>query len=209
VFTTILSGIINGAWSPAVVNLTLVPVVAGVALASMKELSFTWLAFIGAMVSNLSFSLRSIFMKRALANKADCAAKNLDSANIYAVLTIFSFILSIPLALYFEGSQLMEELPGLEIPQMEIVKLNVITGLFYYLYNESASLALGKLNSVAHAVCNTVKRVVIMIAVNAYFSKPMSDQSKLGSGIAIGGTLLYALVKNHVAAAAEKKNKKA
>ena len=45
-------------------------------------------------------------------------------------------------------------------------------------YNEAASLALGNLDGVAHAVCNTVKRVVIMIAMflSGLESKPMTEQ---------------------------------
>lgn len=206
VFSTILSGLILGTWAPTVVNLTLVPVVAGVIMASFGGLEFNVAAFTGAMVSNVAFALRSIYMKKVLADKADCKAKNLDSANIYAVYTIFAFMISIPLTLYFEGPTLYGNWSTVteSVSEYEIVKLNLITGLFFYLYNESASLALGNLNAVAHAVCNTVKRVVIMIAVNVYFMKPMSTQQTVGSTIAIGGTLLYALVKNSVAAKAKK-----
>lgn len=211
VFSTVLSGIILGTWAPAVVNLTLVPVMAGVIMASFGGLEFNWAAFAGAMISNLAFALRSIYMKKVLADKKDCEAKNLDSANVYAVYTIFSFMLSIPLALFFEGQTLMENWSTTvtaEVSVNEIVKLNLITGLFFYLYNESASLALGNLAAVAHAVCNTVKRVVIMIAVNVYFMKPMSQQQTIGSTIAIGGTLLYALVKNSVTSKAATTEKK-
>ena len=45
-------------------------------------------AFIGAMVSNLAFALRSIYMKKALGDDKACKAKNLTSANVYAVYTI-------------------------------------------------------------------------------------------------------------------------
>jgi len=193
-----------------------VPVVAGVAWSCMKgfTIEVNVAAFIGAMVSNLAFALRSIYMKQALKDKAACTAKNLDSANVYAVYTIFAFILSIPLAYFFEGEKLTSAWASGEvtakISEMEIVKLNLITGLFFYLYNESASLALGNLDGVAHAVCNTVKRVVIMIAmfVSGLEDKPMTTQKMTGAAVAIGGTLLYAVVKNNVAKA-EAKAKKA
>ena len=47
VFSTVLSGIILGTWAPAVVNLTLVPVMAGVIMASFGGLEFNWAAFAG------------------------------------------------------------------------------------------------------------------------------------------------------------------
>eukprot|EP00620_Florenciella_sp_RCC1587_P022269 CAMPEP_0182570978 /NCGR_PEP_ID=MMETSP1324-20130603/11117_1 /TAXON_ID=236786 /ORGANISM="Florenciella sp., Strain RCC1587" /LENGTH=317 /DNA_ID=CAMNT_0024785425 /DNA_START=46 /DNA_END=999 /DNA_ORIENTATION=- len=210
VFSTILNGLINKSWAPMQVNLTLIPVVAGVAWSCMTGFSIEMNvnAFIGAMVSNLAFSLRSIYMKNALKDKTACAAKNLDSANVYAVYTIFAFILSIPLAYYFEGEKLASEWPTItsKISELEIVKLNIITGLFFYLYNESASLALGNLDGVAHAVCNTVKRVVIMIAMVVSGIDPaMSTQKMTGAAVAIGGTLLYAVVKSNVANAEKAK----
>ena len=43
------------------VALSLVPIVLGVSLASMTELSFTWVAFGAAMASNLAFASRNIY----------------------------------------------------------------------------------------------------------------------------------------------------
>lgn len=206
VFQTVLKGLINNEWLPLVVNLTLIPIVVGVAIASMKGFSIDMNvpAFIGAMVSNLAFSLRSLYMKKALADKTACAAKNLDAANVYAVYTIFAFIISIPLALYMEGPELLSDfnsvMAGLEITEFDVVRLNIITGLFFYLYNEAASLALGNLDGVAHAVCNTVKRVVIMIFMSlSGLQKPMGTQAIIGSTVAIGGTLLYSIVSKNAA----------
>jgi len=200
VFSTILSGIIMGDWAPWQVNATLIPIVAGVALASAKELSFTWAAFGGAMISNLAFALRSIYMKRAMKDKEANAAKGLTTANLYAVYTIMAFVLSIPVAVAMEGADLVANwsLVTAQTPVSQLARLNFLTGIFFYLYNEFASLALGNLNAVAHAVCNTVKRVVIMVAINIAFQQSMSNQAMLGSAIAIGGTLLYALVKDMV-----------
>ena len=48
-------------------------------------------------------------------------------------------------------------------------------------YNEASSLALGNLDGVAHAVCNTVKRVVIMVAMSV-FDKPLTAQKWTGAG---------------------------
>lgn len=211
VCTTILTGMIMGVWAPMKVNATLIPVVAGVAIASMKgfTIDMNVPAFIGAMVSNVAFASRSIYMKKALADKAACAAKNLDSANVYAVYTIFAFMISVPMAYYMEGEQLRGDWATVTagISEFEIVKLNIITGLFFYLYNESASLALGNLTGVEHAVCNTVKRVAIMIAMSVSgMQKPMGTQAIAGSVLAIGGTLLYAVVKNNVATTKAKKS---
>ena len=62
--------------------------------------------------------------------------------------------------------------------------------------NEVAFLALGRVNPVTHAVGNTIKRVVIIIASVIAFKTPISGLGIIGSAIAIFGTLLYSLAKS-------------
>ena len=53
-----------------------------------------------------------------------------------------------------------------------------------------------QVNPVTHAVGNTIKRVVIIVASVVAFKTPMSTGSIIGSSIAIFGTLLYSLAMN-------------
>lgn len=46
-----------------------------------------------------------------------------------------------------------------------------------------------------HAVGNTIKRVVIIVAACLTFRTPMTPLAITGSSVAIAGTLLYSLVK--------------
>ena len=73
---------------------------------------------------------------------------------------------------------------------------SLLAGAFYYLYNEVAFLALGRVNPVTHAVGNTIKRVVIIVASVIAFKTPISTLGVIGSTIAIFGTLLYSLAKS-------------
>ena len=47
-----------------------------------------------------------------------------------------------------------------------------------------------------HAVGNTVKRVVIIVASVIAFKTPVSTEGVIGSSVAIAGTLLYSLAKS-------------
>ena len=53
-----------------------------------------------------------------------------------------------------------------------------------------------QVNPVTHAVGNTIKRVVIIVASVIAFKTPMSTGSIVGSSIAIAGTLMYSLAMN-------------
>ena len=63
------------------------------------------------------------------------------------------------------------------------------------IYNEVAFLALAEVAPVTHAVTNTVKRVVIILASIIVFKTTITPLGAVGSGITIVGALLYALAK--------------
>ncbi|CAM9662658.1 unnamed protein product [Phaeothamnion confervicola] len=66
-FTAFFSAFFMGAVLPFPVYVTLLPVVSGVALASLKELSFSGTAMAAAMCSNTCAAGRSVFGKAAFA----------------------------------------------------------------------------------------------------------------------------------------------
>ncbi|XP_021987297.1 triose phosphate/phosphate translocator, chloroplastic-like [Helianthus annuus] len=55
-FNAVASQFILGQSIPITLWLSLAPVVIGVSMASLTELSFNWLGFISAMISNISFT---------------------------------------------------------------------------------------------------------------------------------------------------------
>ena len=63
VFSAVLSRIVLRTEISPAVSLTLVPIVAGVAIASAKELSFTWVGFLSGLASNLFYQLRIVLAK--------------------------------------------------------------------------------------------------------------------------------------------------
>jgi len=198
VVTCLLNFLFLGQVLPTPVYLTLLPIIGGVAIASMKELSFTVLALAAAMLSNVSSSARGVLSKKTMSGKK--IGENLDAQNLYAVLTAMSTVILLPLMLGIEGTGMFSAVKDLVAAGSHTNKsLAVLLGLggaTYYAYNEVAFLALGKVNPVTHAVGNTIKRVVIIVASVVAFKTPMSTGSIIGSSIAILGTLLYSLAMN-------------
>lgn len=183
---------------PLPVYLTLLPIIGGVAIASMKELSFTFLALAAAMLSNVSSAARGVLSKKTMSGKK--MGENLDAQNLYAVLTAMSTAILIPLMIGFEGTGMFKAfgdvVAGGKFTKSSLATLVALSGASYYAYNEVAFLALGKVNPVTHAVGNTIKRVVIIVASVIAFATPMSTGSIIGSSIAIAGTLMYSLAMN-------------
>jgi solute carrier family 35 protein E1 len=198
VVTCLANFLLLGQVLSPMVYATLLPIIGGVAIASMKELSFTVLALAAAMLSNVSSSLRGVLSKKTMSGKQ--IGENLDAQNLYAVLTAMSTVLLIPAALGLEGLGFFKAFKDVvaagDFTNKSLSLLLALGGATYYLYNEVAFLALGKVNPVTHAVGNTIKRVVIIVASVVAFKTPMSTGSIIGSSIAIAGTLLYSLAMN-------------
>jgi len=198
VVTCALNALLLGQILPLPVYATLLPIIGGVAIASMKELSFTFLALASAMLSNVSSAARGVLSKKTMSGKQ--IGENLDAQNLYAVLTAMSTCILIPLTLAMEGTGFFPAFDKLvaagDFTSKSLASLLALGGATYYAYNEVAFLALGKVNPVTHAVGNTIKRVVIIVASVVAFKTPMSTGSIIGSTIAILGTLMYSLAMN-------------
>jgi solute carrier family 35 protein E1 len=190
VVTCMMNAAFLGQYLSPGVYATLIPIIGGVGIASMKELSFTWLAFGAAMVSNISSSARGVFSKKIMSGKK--IGENLDAQNLYAVLTAMSTVILIPIMLAVEGTSFFGAFNKLvvtsDFTNKSLTALLALGGACYYAYNEVAFLALGKVSPVTHAVGNTIKRVVIIVASVIAFKTPMSTGSIVGSSIAIFGT---------------------
>ena len=180
------------------VALSLLPIVLGVSLASVTELSFTWLAFGAAMMSNLAFASRNIFARLSLdAPKGE----NMTPENLYGVLTLMAFVFSVPFALLVEGGRAAATLQAATMPVNSLIRAVLVTGAYFYLYNEVAMLALNNVHPVTHAVANTIKRVVILLACLLVFRNPITPLCAVGSAIAIGGSYVYSMAKQRERAA--------
>lgn len=189
-----LSAVFLKQFLPLPVALTLIPVMGGVAIASLRELSFSWLAFGGAMISNFASAGRGIVGKMQMGKSV---GKNMNAANLYAVMTIISSILCLPLALALEGANILPTLAKIKEAGLinTLYMQTLASAVFYYLYNEVAFLTLDNVAPVTHALGNTIKRVVIILASVVWLGSTMTAQGAFGSSLAIGGVLLYSLAK--------------
>jgi len=124
----------------------------------------------------------------------------MDEVNLYSVLTILAFIFILPISFAMEPpaaiSAAISSAKAAGFTAKYLWTQSLLAGAFYYLYNEVAFQALGRVNPVTHAVGNTIKRVVIIVASVVVFKTPISTLGVVGSATAIFGTLLYSLAKS-------------
>ena len=217
--TCLLTALCMGVVLPWKTYTTLIPIMAGVALASVSELSFTWKSFNYAMISNVASSLRSIVGKQQLKKKEEkvssstndddedmeeptTTATKMSASNVYAIMSLLSTILVlIPLTLLMEGppSQIKASLDTLVATnQLTPYTINIIlSSLCYYLYNEVSFVVLDLIQSpITHAIGNTVKRIFIILSSIIIFGNAITTRGMIGSIMAIFGVLWYSIEKS-------------
>ncbi|KAL1551121.1 triose phosphate/phosphate translocator, chloroplastic-like [Salvia divinorum] len=189
-FSAAASQFVLGHQIPLPLWLSLAPVVLGVSMASLTELSFNWTGFISAMISNISFTYRSIYSKKAMTG--------MDSTNIYAYISIIALLFCLPPAIVIEGPQLMQHGFKAAIAKVGLQKfLSDLfwIGMFYHLYNQVATNTLERVAPLTHAVGNVLKRVFVIGFSIVVFGNRISTQTGIGTGIAIAGVAMYSLIK--------------
>eukprot|EP00246_Nothoceros_aenigmaticus_P011779 TRINITY_DN3353_c0_g2_i1.p1 TRINITY_DN3353_c0_g2~~TRINITY_DN3353_c0_g2_i1.p1 ORF type:complete len:292 (+),score=45.09 TRINITY_DN3353_c0_g2_i1:61-936(+) len=189
-FNAAASQFILGQQIPLALWLSLTPVVLGVSMASMTELSFNWRGFISAMTSNIAFTYRNIYSKKAMTG--------MDSTNVYAYISILSLLFCIPPAVVIEGPQLLQSGFADGIAKVGLLKFMsdlFWVGMFYHLYNQIANNTLERVAPLTHAVGNVLKRVFVIGFSIIVFGNKISLQTGIGTIIAIAGVAAYSFIK--------------
>lgn len=172
--------------------LALLLIVFGVGLASVSEISFTWISFITAMLSNIAFSSRNVFSRL---NIDKPKGENITSENLFGILTICSFVISLPFTIILDLNKLPLLLENNIYSVNKIISTSINAGAYFYIYNEVAMTLLNKINPVSHSIINTLKRVIILITCCIFFNTDISINGIIGSTIAIIGSFIYSKIK--------------
>jgi len=121
--------------------------------------------------------------------------------NQYAITAINAFVFIIPVALYREGHKLHL---FFELCQSnkDVFYNILLSGWWFYIYNEVATIIIKKTGPVTQSIANTAKRAVIIVLGAMVLGESLNAWKLIGCAIAIGGVLLYSeidkLVKTHM-----------
>ncbi|CAB9529555.1 Triose phosphate/phosphate translocator, chloroplastic [Seminavis robusta] len=171
-------------------------VIGGVILASVKELDFAWSALISACIANTFAAVKGNENKK-LMETAGLKDRLGTVGNQFAITSIMAFLFSIPFVLATEGSRLGEFFE-LAKTTPAVWKNLVASGLWFYGYNEVATMTLKKTGAVTQSVANTAKRVIVIVGVALVLGESLDPIKLLGCSIGIGGVLLYSIIDNIV-----------
>lgn len=190
---------------PVMAYVMLIPIIGGVGLACVKEgkgIDINVTAFMYASGANAAAALKGKLggsVTKALKGNKE---KNMDSANVYAVVNIISFLCTVPMVVVAEMSTLKEEWDHAvaEHGAQALIKNIALSGFFFYIYNEFAFAFTSHVGAVTSSVLNTAKRVIIIVVSCIIFNESMDRNTMIGSAIAICGTFAYSMANKKPAA---------
>eukprot|EP00238_Polyblepharides_amylifera_P003846 CAMPEP_0196586910 /NCGR_PEP_ID=MMETSP1081-20130531/55884_1 /TAXON_ID=36882 /ORGANISM="Pyramimonas amylifera, Strain CCMP720" /LENGTH=192 /DNA_ID=CAMNT_0041908933 /DNA_START=733 /DNA_END=1311 /DNA_ORIENTATION=+ len=177
----------------APILLALTPIVVGVGLASISEVSFNWVGFLAAMGSNLTFQSRNVLSKKLMNGDAK---KGLDNINLFSIITVMSFFILAPFTLFVEGFKIAPStITSMGLDHTLIFKRMAIAAFCFHMYQQVSYMILAQVTPVTHSVGNCVKRVVVIVSSVIFFRTPVSLMNGVGTAIALGGVFAYSQVK--------------
>merc|ERR1712194_767345 len=194
---------------PVLAYAMLIPIVGGVGLACVKEgkgVDINVTAFAYASMANVAAALKGKLGSGVTKALKGDAEKNMDSANVYAVMNIISFCCTVPFVVVTELPTLGAERNKAveEHGSDALIKNILLSGLFFYIYSEFAFAFTAAVGAVTSSVLNTAKRVIIIVVSSVLFAEPMERNTVIGSAIAISGTFASSLASKKPAAPKKK-----
>lgn len=171
-------------------------VIGGVILASVKELDFAWSALISACVANTFAAVKGNENKKVMETPG-LKDRLGGVGNQFAITSIVGFLLSIPFVIAKEGSRFGDFIELAKTTPAVWQNL-VASGLWFYGYNEVATMTLKKTGAVTQSVANTAKRVIVIVGVALVLGESLDPIKVLGCSIGIGGVFLYSIIDNIV-----------
>jgi len=185
-FTVILSRVILGEKQTNKVYISLAPIIIGVFIATMTELSYDSIGLISALLATLGFSLQNIFSKKVLRDT------NIHHLRLLHLLARLSLALFIPFWAIFDVRKIMRNdhvIPADKI--MECIFLLFADGLLNFLQNLVAFTVLNFVSPLTYSVASASKRIFVIIISLMMLRNPVTGTNVFGMMTAVFGVLWY------------------
>lgn len=184
-FTVVLSRIILGEKQTSKVYISLVPIIVGVGVATMTELSFDMTGLISALMATLQYSLQNIFSKKVLADTG------IHHLRLLHILGRLALILFLPFWIFFDFVQIMNEPIFSSESSYKVIFLLFLDGVLSWLQNIVAFSVMSLVTSLTYAVASASKRIFVIAVSLLALGNPVTGTNIFGMMLAIFGVLAY------------------
>lgn len=182
VFTVVIAWLVLGESTSWLVNISLIPVMGGLALCSANELHFHTKGFLAALATNISECLQNVFSKMLLSGEVF----KFTSAELQFFTSLSSVFLQIPVWFFLVDFEVLRQTFN-----YKMLLAYVLGGISFHCQSISEYMLLSYVSPVTHSVANTFKRALLIWLSILTFGNPVTFLSALGTAIVIMGVLFY------------------
>ncbi|XP_032376702.1 solute carrier family 35 member E2A [Etheostoma spectabile] len=187
IFTVIMSRLILGEYTGLWVNMSLLPVMAGLGLCTATEISFNMLGFSAALSTNIMDCLQNVFSKKLLSGDTYKFSPlelqfYTSAAAVIMLIPAWVFLLDIPVIGKSGRSFIFSQ---------DIVLLLLFDGVLFHLQSVTAYALMGRISPVTFSVASTVKHALLVWLSIIVFSNQVTILSAIGTVLVFIGVFLY------------------
>lgn len=193
IFTVIMSRMILGEYTGLLVNLSLIPVMGGLALCTATEISFNILGFSAALSTNIMDCLQNVFSKKLLSGDK----YRFSAAELQFYTSAAAVAMLVPAWVFFMDLPVIGKSGRSFNYSQDVVVLLLLDGALFHLQSVTAYALMGRISPVTFSVASTAKHALSIWLSILIFGNRVTSLSAIGTILVTAGVLLYNRAKQH------------
>lgn len=178
-FTVLLTRLLFGVRHSWVVYFSLLPIVLGVAIATVTEISFDIVGLLSALMATAGFAIITVYSKKALKDTG------MHHLRLLHKLGSMAAIMFLPIWLLVDAPKIPGEL------NTDVITLLVVDGALHWMQNLLAFTLLKLVTPLTYAVANVTKRIAVITVSLLLLKNPVTWTNMGGMMMAILGVFCY------------------
>ncbi|KAM3871713.1 solute carrier family 35 member E2A [Diretmus argenteus] len=187
IFTVIMSRLILGEYTGLWVNLSLFPVMVGLALCTATEISFNTLGFSAALSTNIMDCLQNVFSKKLLSGDT----YKFSPPELQFYTSAAAVIMLVPAWVFLMDIPVIGKSGRSFIFNQDIILLLLFDGGLFHLQSVTAYALMGRISPVTFSVASTVKHALSVWLSIIVFSNHITVVSAAGTVLVFVGVFFY------------------